>query len=125
MEERPASRPTPDSIDQDQADQDQADPNSAEQLDSTALGEERGDGLPGVNTINDRGPMSSEDPALLMGGSETQDEIHTREWRERPEADAEAASSDTAGVRLIESEASAPTLVDDESTAISDAKTTK
>ncbi len=29
--------------------------------------------------------MQSEDPALLMGGAETQDDMRTREWRELPD----------------------------------------
>ncbi len=65
--------------------------NVAEQLDGNSIGERppndrRVDAsLPGVNAFSDRVPMNSEDPALLMGGSKTKDEIHTREWRERPD----------------------------------------
>lgn len=64
---------------------------AAEQFDGNALGERPPNdrraehGLPGVNDFTDHEPMHSEDPALLMGGSETRDEIHTREWRERPD----------------------------------------
>lgn len=42
-------------------------------------------GLPGLNDTTGVGPMHSEDPSLLLGGSETRDEIHTRVWREQPE----------------------------------------
>jgi hypothetical protein len=51
-------------------------------------------GLPGLNATTGVGPMQSEDPSLLLGGSETRDEIHTRTWRERPEPGAGEPISD-------------------------------
>lgn len=64
----------------------------AEQLDGDALGERPfGDQLPGVQLGAEREPMHAEDPNLLLGGSETRDESHTREWRERDEQDPQLA----------------------------------
>lgn len=92
----------------------------AEALDGNALGEQPGDpGLPGVNDFTDQSAMHSEDPALLMGGSETQDEIHTREWREQPEV-GESTPADT-GYRLVEEATDVPTLADGEKDAVADA----
>lgn len=104
--------------------------NDAEQLDGNALGERPPNdhraehGLPGVNEFTGREPMHSEDPALLMGGSETRDEIHTREWRERPD---DLASAADAEIRLREARAincpsdEGPGTLDSEDQALADA----
>ena len=66
-------------------DQQDSDPqNAAEQLDDGVLGDDP-DVLPGVDRFVDIGPMSSEDPTLLLGGADALDDVRTRDWREEPE----------------------------------------
>ena len=94
----------------------------AEQLDSQNLvSDPNPDGLPGVNTISDRGPMHSEDPSLLLGGSETQDEIHTREWREQPEQTEITGEVAPSVVGLVDPADASDGLRDIEKTAVADA----
>ncbi len=74
--------------------------NSADSLDGEVLGEKPGDdGLPGANQFTDRTILNSEDPAIIMGGSETMDDMDTRVWREVPEV---IDVAEDGGFRLIE-----------------------
>jgi hypothetical protein len=61
--------------------------NSAEALDGNVVGDDpTHDVLPDLHQDGDIGPMSSEDPTVLSGGTEARDDEATREWREQPEA---------------------------------------
>lgn len=94
---------------------------NAEQLDGNVLGEKPGDDtLPGVNQFVERRPLHSEDPALLMGGSETEDDLRTREWRERDDlaADDPAASGDHHAADLLNPDEGGAAAVDDEAQLI-------
>lgn len=87
--------------------------NQADSLDGEVLGEKPGDdGLPGVNSFTDRTILNSEDPAVIMGGSETVDDLRTRTWREVPEIEL----AEDGGFRLIDTtpDNTTPTLADDE-----------
>ena len=87
------------------------------------MGEKPGDDqLPGVNDFTDRTILSSEDPALIMGGSETENDLETRVWREVPDG---TSVPEDGGFRLIDvtsGDPGAPTAVDDEKELLGDAQ---
>lgn len=80
-------------------------------------------GLPGVNAYSDRGPMNSEDPNLLLGGSETRDEIHTREWRERDEVMPDVADERSPVGDLIDPAGATDGIIDSEKRLIGEEAT--
>jgi hypothetical protein len=92
---------------------------SADSLDGDVLGEEPGDhGLPGVNQFTDRTILNSEDPAIIMGGSETVDDLETGAWREVPE---DIQIAEDGGFRLIEprsGDSDGPELADTEASLV-------
>lgn len=93
----------------------------AEQLDDDAVfGEDPAErhGLPGVNDFVDHVPMQSEDPALLMGGSETRDESHTREWREEPDVLGDPPADE---IRLTDPGEAGPEQLDSEQELLGEA----
>ncbi len=95
----------------------------AEQLDEDAIGTDPDvDDLPGLNRYVDVGPMSSEDPNMLLGGSGVQDDAPTRAWREEPDptaADRRPAPREV--IDLVEPDDGGVALVDDEQELIADA----
>lgn len=95
--------------------------NSADSLDGEVLGEKPGDNrLPGLNDFTDRTILNSEDPAVIMGGSETRDDLKTRAWREVPE---DVDMTEVSGSRLNEltpNDGLGPTLADDEKSLVAD-----
>jgi hypothetical protein len=97
--------------------------NSADSLDGDVLGEEPGDhGLPGVNQFTDRTILNSEDPAIIMGGSEIVDDMKTRVWREMPD---EIDVAEDGGFRLVDlrsGDSGEPELADQEASLIGKAK---
>lgn len=97
--------------------------NRADSLDGDVLGEIPGDDrLPGVNDFTDRTILNSEDPAMIMGGSETADNLETRVLREVPDG---IEVSQDGGFRLIDvtsGDSVAPTGADDEEELLGDAQ---
>ena len=76
--------------------------NAAEQLDEEGLGDQPdADDLPGLNQYVDIGPMSAEDPTLLMGGADALDNDVTRAWREEPEIDIDDSPVDERSVMSV------------------------
>lgn len=74
----------------------------AEQLDEDSIGDDpKRDDLPGVNRFVDVGPMSSEDPTVLMGGTEAIDSDTVREWREEPDTDESPRTTDARPVMSL------------------------
>lgn len=90
--------------------------NAAEQLDEDVLGDEPDvDDLPGLNRYVEIGPMSAEDPTLLMGGADALDNDVTRAWREEPETDIDDSPADERSVMsLLEATEPGSDQLDDE-----------
>lgn len=67
-------------------DQDHDDQDQAEQFDGDTLGEDpASDEFPDLHQDGEIGPMSVEDPNVLQGDADVQDDERTRAWRERPD----------------------------------------